>query len=119
MQVQFTDADIQAKAVDLGVIEPGAELPRHQRSKVVAVLLQQAAQAQPRAGTAEPRLAKEIVVQPGGDILVDGEPFPWVVAREPMDIRVSPDGVSTVRLTLMASAVQIIKPEPRQESEQT
>jgi hypothetical protein len=117
MQVQFTELDIRAKAVELGLIRDGDELPRHQRSKVAAVLLQEAATASPRKTEREPELAKEIVIQPGGAILVDGEPFPWLVAKQPMEIGLDPDGISTVRLTLMAGAVQIIKPEPRQESE--
>jgi hypothetical protein len=117
MQVQFTELDIRAKAVELGLIEDGAELPRHQRSKVVAVLLQEAANASPKNAEREPQLAKEIVIQPGGAILVDGEPFPWLVAKQPMEIGLDPDGTSTVRMTLLTGAVQIIKPEPRQESE--
>ncbi|MFE3326898.1 hypothetical protein [Streptomyces sp. NPDC059176] len=115
MQVQFTEADIQAKAVELGVIEEDQELPRSKRSRVVAAMLQQAA-AGGGHGQAEPKLAAEIVIQPGGVILVDGEPFPWLVANQPMEIGLDPDGISTVRMTLMASTVQIIKPEP-QESE--
>jgi hypothetical protein len=117
MQVQFTEFDIRAKAVELGLIQDGDVLPRHQRSKVVAVLLQEAANASPKKAEPEPQLAKEIVIQPGGAILVDGEPFPWLVAKQPMEIGLDPDGTSTVRLTLLTGAVQIIKPEPRQESE--
>jgi hypothetical protein len=64
----------------------------------------------------EPQLAQEIVIH-GSSILIDGEPFPWLVAARPMDISLNPEGVSTVRLTLMASAVQIVRPEPRPESE--
>lgn len=117
MKAQFTEPDIRAKAVELGLMQDGAELPRHQRSKVVAVLLYEAANAAPRKAEREPQLAKEIVIQPGGTILVDGEPFPWLVAKQAMEVGLNPDGVSTVRFTLMAEAVQIIKPEPRPESE--
>lgn len=117
MQVQFTDDDIQQKAVELGLIQSGDAFPRHLRSKVVAVLMQEAASASPQQPGHEPQLAKEIVIQPGGVILVDGEEFPWLVAKQPMEIGLDPDGISTVRLTLMADAVQIIKPEPREESE--
>jgi len=117
MQVKFTDDDVRAEAERLGLIESGAELPRHLRSRVVAALVQQESQAKSPGPVTEPELAKEIVVQPDGVILVDGEPFPWLVAREPMDIRVSPDAVSTVRLTLMTEAVQILKSEPQAESE--
>ncbi|MFE6126810.1 hypothetical protein ACFQ6Q_00835 [Streptomyces sp. NPDC056437] len=118
MQVKFTDQDITAKAVELGLIQDGQALPRDQRSKVVAVLLEQAAAASPKKAEREPQIAKEIVIQPDGVILVDGEEFPWLVAKEAMDIRLDPEGFSTVRLTLVTNAVQIIKPEPRQESEQ-
>lgn len=117
MHVQFTDDDIQQKAVELGLIQSGDAFPRHLRSKVVAVLLQEAASASPQQAGREPQMAKEIVIQPGGEILVDGEVFPWIVTRQPMEIGLDPEGVSTVRMTLMANAVQIIKPEPRQESE--
>lgn len=117
MQVRFSDEDIATKANELGVIREGEQVPRHRRSQIVATLIQEASHAQTRPAAAEPQLAKEIVVQPGGAILVDGEPFPWLVAKQPMEIGLNPDGVSTVRLTLMAQAVQIIKSEPREESE--
>lgn len=117
MHVQFTELDIRAKAVELGLIRDGDELPRQLRSRVAAVLLQEAATASPTQTGGEPQLAKEIVIQPGGAILVDGEPFPWLVAQQPMEIGLDPDGISTVRLTLLTGTVQIIKPEPRQESE--
>lgn len=117
MRVQYTDDDMHAKAVELGVIYESQELPRNLRSKMIAALLQDAASARPAATGREPQLAKEIVIQPGGDVLVDGEEFPWLVAKQPMEIGLNPDGISTVRLTLLAEAVRIIKPEPRQESE--
>ncbi|MFE3657279.1 hypothetical protein [Streptomyces sp. NPDC059165] len=114
MKLQFTEADIRAKAIELGVIKESQELPRSKRSRVVAAMLQQAAGGHEAA---DPKLANEIVIQPGGVILIDGEPFPWIVADQPMDIGLHPDGISTVRMTLMARAVQVIKPEPREESE--
>jgi hypothetical protein len=117
MQSHFGDAEINAKAVELGLIQPGAELPRSQRSKVMAALVQQAAARAARRERPQPQLAKEIVIQPNGVILVDGEPFPWLVDRQPLDIHLDPDGFSTVRMTLLADAVQIIKPQPREESE--
>jgi hypothetical protein len=114
MHIAYTDADITAKAVQLGLIQDGEELPRQMRGRVVAALLQEQAASDPESQL-EPQVAREIVVQPGGAILVDGEPFPWLVAKQPMDIALNPDGLSTVRLTLIAEAVQIIKPEPREE----
>ncbi|MFF5473328.1 hypothetical protein [Streptomyces achromogenes] len=113
MRLTYTDADITAKAVQLGLIDKGEPLPRDLRGKVVAALLQE--QAAHADAAVEPQLAKEIVIQPNGVILIDGEPFPWLVAQEPVDVRLDPDGVSTVRMTLLAGAVQIIKPEPREE----
>lgn len=118
MNVQFSDHDITAKAVHLGLIREDETLPRHLRSRVVAVLVQEAASADPKQAAHEPELADEIVIQPGGVILVNGEPFPWLVARQAMEIGLNPDDVSTVRLTLMAKSVQVLKPEPREESEQ-
>lgn len=114
MNIKYSDADIAAKAVQLGLIEDGDDLPRHLRGKVVAALLQEQA-ADTARPAAQPQMAREVVVQPGGVILVDGEPFPWLVAQAPMEIGLNPDGISTVRFTLMAAAVQIIKPEPREE----
>jgi hypothetical protein len=112
MQITHTDEEIHAKAVQLGLIQDGDELPRAMRGKVLAALLREQPKAAPAA---EPALAAEIVVQPGGQILVDGEPFPWLVAKQPMEIGLDPDGISTVRMTLLAKAVQIIKPEPKEE----
>ena len=118
MPISYTDQQIREKAVHLGLIPDGADLPRHLRGKVVAAMAY--GDAAERQKAPEPQLAREIVIQPGGSILIDGEPFPWIVAAEHMDIHLdpAPDGLSTVRLTLMASAVQVIRPEPRPESEQ-
>lgn len=118
MNVQISDDDITAKAVHLGLIREGEPLPRHQRSRVVAALLREAASADPKQAAREPELATEIVIQPGGVILINGEPFPWLVARQAMEIGLDPDDISTVRLTLMAKSVQILKHEPPEESEQ-
>jgi hypothetical protein len=113
---QFTDAEVHAKAVALGLIDEGQELPRHERGRVVAILMQQrraAVRPEPEL-VAEPRAAASIVIQPDGRIDVDGRPLPWLVAKEPIDVRVDPkaNGISTVRLTLLTHSVQIIKPEP-------
>lgn len=115
MPIRYSEQEILDKAVQLGLVEDGQPLPRHLRGRVVAALV--AADAAPRPQTVQPRLASQIVVQPGGDILVDGQPFPWLVGKDPMDIHLAPGGISTVRLTLLASAIQIIPPEPRPESE--
>jgi hypothetical protein len=110
---QFDDAELAAKAVQLGIVQEGESLPRHLRSRVAAALIEERrATARQEQADAEPRLAKSIVVQPGGAILVDGEPFPWLVAKQAMDIGLNPDGVSTVRFTLLAEAVEVLKPKP-------
>lgn len=112
MKLSVNDADVARKAVELGLIQAGESVPARLRARVVAALLQEQA---PRPAAAEPQIAQEIVIQPGGAILVDGEPFPWLVAKEPMAVALDPHGVSTVRLTLFAHAVQIIKPEEKKE----
>ena len=114
MPLQLDEADLHAKAVELGLIYASQELPANLRSRVAVALLQERTA---RDGGGEPQLAKEIVIQPNGSILVDGEPLPWLVANEAMDIHLNPGGPSSVRMTLLAEAVQIIKPEPREESE--
>lgn len=115
MPISYTEQQIREKAAFLGLIEDGAELPRHLRSRVVAAMAH--AETAERAAPTEPRLAQEIVIQPGGAVLIDGQPFPWLLTRQPMEISLDPDGTSTVRLTVMAAAVQIVQPEPRHESE--
>ncbi|KND30082.1 hypothetical protein [Streptomyces stelliscabiei] len=118
MPLQFTDAEINAKAVQLGVITEGAAVPNRHRSKVVAALVEERRAADRQEKQAEPVCAKEIVVEPGGAVLIDGEPFPWLIARQPMEIGLNPEGISTVRLTLLAEAVQVLKPKPsKNESE--
>lgn len=114
---QFTSAELQAKAVQLGVIAPGGFLPNRERSKVVAALIEERRAEARQEKAAEPVCAKEIVVQPGGAVLVDGEPFPWLIAKQPMEIGLNPGGISTVRLTLLAEAVQILKPQHNPENE--
>jgi hypothetical protein len=107
---QFTDAELAAKAVQLGVIEEGAELPRSARSRVAAALVEER-RATTKADTPrEPECAREISVR-GNEVTVDGEPFPWLIARAPMEIALAPDGSGTVRLTLLAESVQVLKPD--------
>jgi hypothetical protein len=108
---QFTDAEINTKAVELGVIAQGSSVPNRHRSKVVAALIEERRATARQEKTPKPVCAKEIVVQPGGAVLIDGEPFPWLIARQPMEIGLNPEGVSTVRLTLLAEAVQVLKPK--------
>lgn len=108
---QFTDAELEAKAVQLGVIKSGETLPRNARSRVAAALLEERRTAAKPEKPAEPEMAKDITVR-GLEITVDGRPFPWLVARAPMDITLGTDGSGTVRLTLLAESVQVLKPQP-------
>lgn len=113
--LEFTDKELQAAAERLRMVEPGQPVPRNLRSKVAAVLTDERRVGQNDVSDVPPpAMAREVVVQPGSQILVDGQPFPWLVADERIDIALHPDpgGVSTVRMTLLAESVQIIKPNP-------
>ncbi|MFD8919460.1 hypothetical protein ACFV0Y_16775 [Streptomyces sp. NPDC059569] len=107
MPLSISDDEIHAQAVRLGLIKDGAELPRHLRSRAAAAL---AAGRQRPSTPAEVPIAQSIVIQPGGDIQIDGKPFPWVVQADQMEVTLSPDGAGLVRLTLPALNVQILKP---------
>lgn len=107
---QFQQAEVQAKAEQLGLVKPGEPVPQHLLNKVKAALVEERRATTASAEAAKARLAKEITVQPGGAILIDGEPLPWLAARAPMEIGLNPDGVSTVRLTLLAESIQVLKP---------
>lgn len=115
--LQYTDQEIRAKAVDLRLIYEGEDLPRNLRSRVIAALAEDERAKAPREKSGDPRMAGEIAIQPRGPILIDGEPLPWLVTNEPMDIRLADDGSGTVRLTLAANAIQIIKAEPKKEEQ--
>jgi hypothetical protein len=111
---QFTDAELRAKAEELGLVEPGQGIPTAVQSKIKAAIVEdRRADARKTAPVVQARMAESIVVQPGGSITVDGEPFPWVVAADPMDINLHPDpnGISSVRLTLLADSVQVLPPK--------
>lgn len=113
--LEFTDEELQAAAERHGMVDPGQSTPQYLRSKVAAVLLNERCAADVKAKAKEPaapQSAREIVLQPGGQILVDGRPFPWLVADERIEVSLHPDpgGISTVRMTLLAESVQIIKP---------
>jgi hypothetical protein len=115
----FTDAELRTKAMELGLIRPADPLPTAAsvRSRIKAAIVEERRAAGRSEKQAEPVCAKEVVVQPGGQVLVDGEPFPWLIANVPMEIGLNPGGVSTVRMTLMAEAVQV--PKPKQNPDQT
>lgn len=114
MPLSFTDAEIHAQAVKLGLIESFDPVPRNLRSRVVASL---AAERQRPATQAEVSIAQSIVIEPGGDITVDGKPFPWVIQAEQMAVTLNPDGAGMVTLTIPALNIQILKPSiPESES---
>ena len=108
MALSFTDEEIHAQAVRLGLVDEGGALPNRQRGKVVASL---AAERRRPAEKADAPIAQSIVIQPGGDIQVDGKPFPWVIQAERMQVSLQPDGAGLVTLTLPALNIQILKPE--------
>jgi hypothetical protein len=107
MPLSFTDEQITTQAVRLGLIAEGEELPRRLRARVVASL---AAERQRPVDPAEVPIAQSIVIQPGGDITIDGKPFPWVIQAERMQVALQPDGAGLVTLTMPALNIQILKP---------
>jgi hypothetical protein len=112
MQVQYSEAQIRAKAVELGVIGDGEELPRSMRSRVVAALIQEAA---PRFRDEAAPVAGTVRVQPGGSVDIDGRPFPWMVQADRIEVALEPDGSGLVRLTLPARNIQITQPADESE----
>lgn len=112
MQVQFPESQIRAKAVELGLIGEGDQLPRSLRSRVVAALIQEAA---PRFRDEAAPVAGTIRVQPGGSVDIDGKPFPWMVQADRIEVALEPDGSGLVRLTLPARNIQITPPADESE----
>jgi hypothetical protein len=108
MALSFTDDEIHAQAVRLGLVKEGDTLPNRMRGKVVASLVTERRRP---AAQADVPIAQSIVIQPGGDIQVDGRPFPWVVQAERMQVTLQPDGAGLVSLTLPALNIQILKPQ--------
>lgn len=104
-----SDAEIQAKAEELGVIQPGQTLPREKRSRVAAVLLSE--HRTRAAGQVALPVAQSITVYPGQSVEVDGKPFPWVIQSDAIEVTLDPSGKGLVRLTIPTKSVQIIKPE--------
>lgn len=111
MRATFTEQQIQARAVELGLIPEGQPLPRHLRSRVIAALIADRAAKRP---TADAPVADRIVVEPGVGVQVDGKPFPWMVQADRIEVALEPDGSGLVRLTLPTHNVQI---KPVNESE--
>lgn len=112
MRLSVSEADITAKAVELGLIKPGEPVPPAQRSRIAAALFQE---QMPRTKTADVPVAKSIVVQPGVGVEVDGRPFPWVIQGETIEVTLDPSGKGLVRLTIPTLSVQITKPDTESE----
>lgn len=58
-----------------------------------------------------PRLAKVLHLERQGKtwkLTVDGEPFPYFLARQPIVTTTDPDGIGVVMLPLMAERVEIV-----------
>lgn len=105
---EFTEAEVHGQAVHLGLIQDGEELPRQMRSRAVAALVQERRTTKaPAAEGTVPQTAREIVVQPGGSILIDGAPLPWLASQDAIDVFLRHDGSGSVRLTLLTESVQI------------
>lgn len=113
MPLSYSDEQIRQEAARLGLIQPGEDVPRHLRSRVVAALA--AERQRPSRGEDVP-LASSIVVQPGGTVEVDGRPFPWIVQADRIEVTLGPDGAGMVRLTIPARNIQILKPAPESEN---
>lgn len=113
MRIQFTDDQIRAKAAELGLIGEGEDMPRHLRGRVVAAMVAESPQVK---ASAPVPVARQIVVQPGGGIDVDGCPFPWVVQADQIEVSLQPDGSGMVRLTIPAHNVQITHPAESDET---
>lgn len=48
-----------------------------------------------------PKLARTVEVVADGGVLIDGESFPWYVARQPVSSELDPDGAIVVYLPIM------------------
>lgn len=122
MGLSFTDTEIYAEAVRLGLVADGDQLPRNLRSRVVASLAgarqnpdpeDTGSAAAPDAG-AEPERLPELTVYGRGRVLADGAPFPYpVIASDPIEVVARHGGPTTVRLTIAVGDVHLLTgPEP-------
>lgn len=103
--LKYSDEQIRAEAVRLGLVGEGEPISPAVRSRAASALMAQRQLALP--ATRGPRLAKVFTVRPGRGPLVDGKPFPWLVTDDPMAVEVRPDGSGFVRLTIPAELVRI------------
>ena len=59
----------------------------------------------------EPRIAKWIYVERRDRkavLTIDGEPFPYAIARESVRVSVDPDGAPRVTLAILADRVEVL-----------
>lgn len=108
--LEFTDAEIKAKAVQLGIVDRADRaIPPDARNRIKAALVQErrASAAQPTDDG--PPVAGQIVIRPGDRIELDGMPLPAAAADIEITVSTDPAMPSTVRLTLLAHTVQTIK----------
>jgi hypothetical protein len=105
--LSFTDDQLQAEAVRLGLIGDGDELPQHLRSQVAAQLA-----APPADSAADDEPAARV---PGGEliiaadrVLLDGQRFPLTVTTDPVEITARHGGQTTVRLTVVVGACHVL-----------
>ena len=104
--LSFTDDEIKAEAVRLGLITNADDLPRHLRSQVVASLAARTTtDTADSPGAAVP--GGELTVTADGDVLLDGRPFPLPVTTDPIEVTARHGGRTTVRLTVVVDACHL------------
>ena len=63
------------------------------------------------------KIADKITLQPGsrgtGEILVDGEPFPYIVDDQPIKVEARPDGLHVAYLPVVTYSVEIGEYKPQ------
>lgn len=108
--LNFSDHEVHAEAVRLGIVRAGEDLPRHLRSQAAASLANQTPAGEPPA-PAPAVVARSITVRPSAGIDIDDQPFPWIVQADHIEVTLAPDGSGLVRLTIPTKSVTITKPE--------
>lgn len=114
----FTDQQIHAEAVRLGLIAPVEDLPRHLRSQVVASLAAPVAdEPEPAGGVPPVEVAPdadaELTVYADGPVLLNGSPFPLPVnGADPIEVIARRGGLTTVRLTVVVGACHLLPGTP-------
>lgn len=107
--LDFNDAEIRAKAAELGLVYDGHTVPAHLRSRVAAAIVEERRGAAKQEALPPATVAQSISVQPGIGVEIDGAPFPWIVQADHVEVTLAPDGSGLVRLTIPTNSV-VIKP---------